>query len=666
MKLKYLLLCWLLESGFSTAAAQGGLGLKMLQSAYPGYTVAPLLIFNKVEPGFIAVTNDTNKLSLVFDTTGTQVSPGWVSTVSLHKPGFFEAFDADRKVGFFGDRGNWSTGFKYTETKVLESNGQTVLVGIWRKDYNPWGDPFFDCYDDKGVVVIRQCDGTVYKTGPNIIIATWPVSRSIQKRFRGYDFTGTVLFETEKYYELGIPNTNGEIWARETMYGGAPFDVINLQGKKIRKYKYPDGTLCPCEKFDPDFLQSSSKDGRPVILKADGKEYPNDVPGRILCPENNNYAIVDRTTLHEEHGKYFTTHDFGMIDLFGKTLVPAGQEAIGAYSEGYIAVRKDGYWGYMDSSGKEVIPFKYHGAGPFVNGAAMVSLSGSSFVIDKAGQSKKQCTSGDCMNGSGTLVENDVVYNGAFRNGQKDGYGHEITNGVEYTGTWYQGQKTGKGYISFRKDNLNADFEFMDGKPFHVRIEFRAGAVFEGSFTEDRNYYTGTLKKPTDGDGTVNHLSFNDLLKAVMLDNVLSFDSRRVRQVNERLHNSLLEEMAASWAEQEAYQYQRIQAESRRIKQQQEELEAYRQQRANEKEAEKVQRTNNNAGSTTCGCCGGSGSKVKLVPEFHKTGDRRIERPKPKPSGGGYIIEVYYEPMGYTTYRQENENCRCCNGSGKR
>lgn len=66
---------------------------------------------------------------------------------------------------------------------------------------------------------------------------------------------------------------------------------------------------------------------------------------------------------------------------------------------------------------------------------------------------------------------------------------------------------------------------------------------------------------------------------------------------------------------------------------------------------------------STCHCCGGKGGYTESVPTFHKTGDKRVERPN-------YIspthptTDVYYEPIGYTTYQSVRHACDCCGGTG--
>jgi hypothetical protein len=47
---------------------------------------------------------------------------------------------------------------------------------------------------------------------------------------------------------------------------------------------------------------------------------------------------------------------------------------VGEWSEGLLPVMKNHLWGYVDSSGKEVIPCRYAAAAPFSEGLALVTL----------------------------------------------------------------------------------------------------------------------------------------------------------------------------------------------------------------------------------------------------------------------------------------------------
>ena len=54
-----------------------------------------------------------------------------------------------------------------------------------------------------------------------------------------------------------------------------------------------------------------------------------------------------------------------------------------SFNEGLAAVKKDGKWGYIDETGKTVIPFEYDYAFPFSEGLAVVAKYGTSHLDDK-------------------------------------------------------------------------------------------------------------------------------------------------------------------------------------------------------------------------------------------------------------------------------------------
>ncbi len=57
------------------------------------------------------------------------------------------------------------------------------------------------------------------------------------------------------------------------------------------------------------------------------------------------------------------------------------------YSEGLIAVKSNnGKYGYVDKTGKVVIPFKYDDAEEFHNGTAVVYIKDGYTLIDKSGK----------------------------------------------------------------------------------------------------------------------------------------------------------------------------------------------------------------------------------------------------------------------------------------
>jgi hypothetical protein len=77
---------------------------------------------------------------------------------------------------------------------------------------------------------------------------------------------------------------------------------------------------------------------------------------------------------------------WGYIDVTGKVVIPFGFERAGIFSGGLARVRKDGKWGYIDKTGKYVIRPRYRWARDFRNGVAEVWHEGNICFIDRTGK----------------------------------------------------------------------------------------------------------------------------------------------------------------------------------------------------------------------------------------------------------------------------------------
>jgi hypothetical protein len=97
--------------------------------------------------------------------------------------------------------------------------------------------------------------------------------------------------------------------------------------------------------------------------------------------------------------KYESTGDFseglarvklngkwGYIDKTGKEVIPLKYDHAGNFYEGLADVKLNDKWGYIDKTGKEVIPLKYDDAGNFDEGLAYVKMNGKYGYIDKTGK----------------------------------------------------------------------------------------------------------------------------------------------------------------------------------------------------------------------------------------------------------------------------------------
>ncbi len=77
---------------------------------------------------------------------------------------------------------------------------------------------------------------------------------------------------------------------------------------------------------------------------------------------------------------------YGYIDKSGKFIIPPQFDTSGFYNDGIAAVEVDGKYGFIDKQGDFVIPLQFHSAYDFSEGLAAVSIDGNKYgYINKAG-----------------------------------------------------------------------------------------------------------------------------------------------------------------------------------------------------------------------------------------------------------------------------------------
>lgn len=81
----------------------------------------------------------------------------------------------------------------------------------------------------------------------------------------------------------------------------------------------------------------------------------------------------------------------GFVDKTGKEVIPLIYQDVNSFSNGLASVKKDEKWGYIDTNGKTLIDFQYEYATSFENGKARVAFgddgkSPKYFYIDKTGK----------------------------------------------------------------------------------------------------------------------------------------------------------------------------------------------------------------------------------------------------------------------------------------
>jgi hypothetical protein len=77
---------------------------------------------------------------------------------------------------------------------------------------------------------------------------------------------------------------------------------------------------------------------------------------------------------------------YGFIDKTGKEVIPLKYDNADSFEKGLANVKLNGKWGYIDNTGKQIIPLKYDYARCFIRGLAAVELNGKWGFIDINGR----------------------------------------------------------------------------------------------------------------------------------------------------------------------------------------------------------------------------------------------------------------------------------------
>ena len=169
----------------------------------------------------------------------------------------------------------------------------------------------------------------------------------------------------------------------------------------------------------------------------------------------------------------------GFTNKYGIEVVPCIYDNVSNFSEGLASVKKDGKWGFIDKNGKEIIPCIYYEVGGFSEGLAKVKKDDKWGYINKEGKEI-------------TPLIYDEVHN----------FSEEFSS-VKIDGKWGLIDKTGKEVIPCIYDDFNgafseglAPFE-KDGKWGYINKEGKD--VIPYIYNEARFFSEGLAPVEKDG-----------------------------------------------------------------------------------------------------------------------------------------------------------------------
>ena len=144
-------------------------------------------------------------------------------------------------------------------------------------------------------------------------------------------------------------------------------------------------------------------DGK-IVIKAIYESAEMFSEGHSAVQVGDKWGLIDETgkniiepkfeylgSVHKGLASYRTNDKYGFVDIAGQEKIKPQFDWVDEFSEGLCAVRNDsgklgsGKNGYIDTTGKLTIDFKFKYAGKFENGKAKVQIEKDFVFIDKTG-----------------------------------------------------------------------------------------------------------------------------------------------------------------------------------------------------------------------------------------------------------------------------------------
>ena len=160
--------------------------------------------------------------------------------------------------------------------------------------------------------------------------------------------------------------------------------VVNLKGETVIPFNYSWIKADPGDFNIKKYFIATKPENGVFDMNLDDDKYG------IIDNKGNTILDFEYDYVHEtENGSFEVKKNgyYGYVDITGKEIIPIKYKRIEFASENFVALSKDGQkWGYVTTDGKFLTPFNYTSAGHFKNGYAVVEINNKSGVIDNTGK----------------------------------------------------------------------------------------------------------------------------------------------------------------------------------------------------------------------------------------------------------------------------------------
>lgn len=301
-----------------------------------------------------------------------------------------------------------------------------------------------------------------------------------------------------------LVQSEGRMRLTKNINGKSLFGYIDKEGKEVISFIYEDadnfseGLACVKKNGKWGYIDKEGKEQIPFVYKYSNPFY-NGIA--LVSKDGENFYYIDKSGNKLSNSDYFTgnirgyskygtiiekDNKYGFVDKTGKLVVPCIYDRMEpGRNDDLLCVLKDNYYGYLDSTGKEIVPCKYGLGQNSVNGIMKVFYEWDGkegFYLDSTGKEMFP------------IVEDKQDYNGDFYEGlaavRKQGLcGYIDKNGKEVIPLIYDSAEFfSEGLACVKKDGL---FGYID-KNGDVIIPF--------IYDEAKNFSDGLARVKKNGE----------------------------------------------------------------------------------------------------------------------------------------------------------------------
>lgn len=325
---------------------------------------------------------------------------------------FIEGMALVRKGGYYDENNNLVKPWKYG---YIDKNGKEIIPCTF-----DGAESFSEGY---AVVYKDGKGGVIDKSGKQVVPYKYDMISDFSEGFAKIEtddgLIGFINTKGEevvpiKYRSWGSTNFSEGFAAVGVDYGDyVKYGYIDKTGKVVIEPVYDlagmfhDGRACVMKDGMYGYIDTKGHEVIPLIydfVGSDmiGKEFDD---GVAVVYKDEHYQIIDK------HGKAITEPKFtsfvgtstseglfylsvnasenGLIDKYGKEIVPLKYHYgdIRECKEGFVGIKKNDKWGFVDKTGKQVIPCIYDDVRYFSDGYVVVKMNGVYGYLTKEGKS---------------------------------------------------------------------------------------------------------------------------------------------------------------------------------------------------------------------------------------------------------------------------------------